>query len=259
VTTLLTGATGFLGRAARPLLSGRVIAVSSRDADLTSPAQALALVSRVKPDRVLHLAGSPRKGGEAHQWRAHLGATVNLLEALRTLPKAPRVLVVGSAAELQALTPYGQSKRAATLAALSYNNAGVPVIGARLYNVLGPGTPSDLAFGAFAQKLSTGKKTLVTGGLSGIRDFLDVRDAARALVLLLRKGEPGRVYDVCSGKPVLMRSAVKRLMALSGGGARLEEGSGSGVARAVGNPTALKALGFKPRYTLEQSLSATLR
>lgn len=259
MTTLLTGATGFLGRNVRPLLAGRVAAVSSRDADLTVPAQARALVARTRPDRVIHLAGSPRKGDARHQWRAHLGATVNLLEALRGLPKPPRVLIVGSAAELQALTPYGLSKRAATLAALSYNHAGLPVIGARLYNVLGPGTPCDLAFGAFAEKLGAGgTPVLRTGGLSAIRDFLDVRDAARALALLLRRGEPGRLYDVCSGRPVLMRDAVKRMVELSGSGARLEEGAAAGAGRAVGNPRALRALGFSPRYTLDESLRATL-
>jgi GDP-4-dehydro-6-deoxy-D-mannose reductase len=38
------------------------------------------------------------------------------------------------------------------------------------------------------------------GDASIVRDFLDVRDVAAAYTLLLEKGVPGHIYNVCSGR-----------------------------------------------------------
>jgi uncharacterized protein YbjT (DUF2867 family) len=56
---LVTGATGFIGRHAVPLLAERgfdVHAVGSADADLLDPAATESLVKRVQPSHLLHFA-----------------------------------------------------------------------------------------------------------------------------------------------------------------------------------------------------------
>ncbi len=58
---LVTGATGFLGRHLLPILedryeSARIVGVSRRDADLTQGGAAEALLDKVRPDVVVHLA-----------------------------------------------------------------------------------------------------------------------------------------------------------------------------------------------------------
>jgi GDP-4-dehydro-6-deoxy-D-mannose reductase len=48
-------------------------------------------------------------------------------------------------------------------------------------------------------KNNQGDILLETGDLSIVRDFLDVRDVVRAYYLLLKKGIPGELYNICSG------------------------------------------------------------
>ena len=53
------------------------------------------------------------------------------------------------------------------------------------------------------------------GNLDAIRDFLDVRDVARACWLSLEKGEPGQIYNICSGKGYLIKDLLNKLLSLS--------------------------------------------
>ena len=48
-----------------------------------------------------------------------------------------------------------------------------------------------------------------------VRDFLDVRDVARAYWLALARGRPGQIYNVCSGTGRSIRELLDGLLALS--------------------------------------------
>jgi GDP-4-dehydro-6-deoxy-D-mannose reductase len=48
-----------------------------------------------------------------------------------------------------------------------------------------------------------------------VRDFTDVRDVVRAYGMLLAKGEPGAVYNVCSGTGRSIRELLDGLLKLS--------------------------------------------
>lgn len=72
---LVTGATGFLGRHTVPALQSafpdrEIIAVSSKDGDLTRFDDTLALLERVKPDAVVHLAAYSGGIGANRTWPA---------------------------------------------------------------------------------------------------------------------------------------------------------------------------------------------
>jgi GDP-4-dehydro-6-deoxy-D-mannose reductase len=41
-----------------------------------------------------------------------------------------------------------------------------------------------------------------------VRDFLDVRDVARAYHLLFQKGKAGEVYNVCRGQGISLREVI---------------------------------------------------
>jgi GDP-4-dehydro-6-deoxy-D-mannose reductase len=49
---------------------------------------------------------------------------------------------------------------------------------------------------------------IVTGDVSIIRDFTDVRDVVRAYHLLLHRGRRGEVYNVCSGKGLSLKELI---------------------------------------------------
>src|SRR4051812_41082664 len=122
---LVTGAAGFIGRHAAAELRSRgwtVLASARSRADLSDPEAGLRLVLKAKPRAILHAAGSTRAADAAAYWDANVSPTINVLEAALRLPRPPRVVVVGSAAEYGAgqgnrraredgacrpLTPYG--------------------------------------------------------------------------------------------------------------------------------------------------------
>ena len=53
------------------------------------------------------------------------------------------------------------------------------------------------------------------GNLKAKRDFSDVRDIVRGYHLLLERGKPGDVYQLCSGHAVSVESILQALMEMS--------------------------------------------
>lgn len=207
--------------------------------DLLDPSQADNCLRRVRPTYVLHLAGAPGSSDWGELWQAHVTTTFHLLEAVRRLSPEdrPSVVIAGSAAEYgcpragdlplredynpRPVTLYGFSKHCQSTAALAYYAMGLRVMVARLFNLLGPGLSSHLSVGSFARQIAgieSGRlpPRLLVGSLNRKRDFVDVRDAARALRLIGEKGRPGEIYNVCSGSPVSLKSVVNALIDLSG-------------------------------------------
>jgi GDP-4-dehydro-6-deoxy-D-mannose reductase len=115
------------------------------------------------------------------------------------------------------MTAYGRSKWMTTVSALAETGP-VEVMVGRLFNPVGPGLPDSQAFGRFAdQLLSPGPDPLplVVGRLDARRDFIDVRDAARALVALAVEGRAGRVYHVGTGHSRTVQEGLDSLIRLS--------------------------------------------
>lgn len=237
---LVTGAGGYLAGALLPLLRRlprarlTLAARSSRrgllGADLSSAAAADRLVRAARPDLVFHLAGGRGPAEPEALWRDHVSAVLNVGAALIRHVPAARLVVAGSCAEYgpagaapvtesfppNPLGAYGRAKRAQTLAALSLAAEGLDVRVARFFNLAGPGTPESLAPGAFAAQAAhlekVGGGVVKVGDLRPTRDYLDVRDAAEAFLLLGFRGAPG-CYNVCSGRAVPMSEVLRLLFA----------------------------------------------
>lgn len=242
---LVTGASGFLGRQVLAALGGRgeVWALGRRcpagwpagrflGADLEEPASVARAVREAQPDAVIHAAGKTPPAEPTDFYRANTLATLHLLDALRSAGRAVRVVLAGSAAELgpvavEALPvgedhpcrpadPYALSKWLATCAGLA---AGPPleVVAARIFNPIGPGQPGNQALGRFAARLvDPGGGPLVVGDLDARRDFIDVRDVARALVALAERGRAGLVYNVGTGRSRRVGDGLAHLLRRSG-------------------------------------------
>jgi GDP-4-dehydro-6-deoxy-D-mannose reductase len=103
---------------------------------------------------------------------------------------------------------------------------------------------------------------LRAGNLEVTRDFLDVRDVARAYVTLMNRGVSGECYNVCSGQPRSLHSVVARLVELSQTGARLVTDPGRlrsvDIPVLVGDPMRLRQLGWWPEVELDETLEALL-
>jgi dTDP-L-rhamnose 4-epimerase len=131
---------------------------------------------------------------------------------------------------------------------------GVPVTALRYHNVYGPRMPRDTPYAGvaaiFADALAAGRSPRVFEDGGQLRDFVHVRDVARANLLALQAREPTRgAYNVCSGTPRSVGEMARALRAAYGTSAPPVEVTGEyrlGDVRHVFASTALAAdgLGF---------------
>jgi dTDP-L-rhamnose 4-epimerase len=92
------------------------------------------------------------------------------------------------------------------LAAAFARETGVPVTALRYHNIYGPRLPRDTPYAGvaalFADAVAAGRAPRVFEDGGQRRDFIHVRDVARANVLALTAGEPvPGAYNICSGRP----------------------------------------------------------
>lgn len=110
-----------------------------------------------------------------------------------------------------------------------------------------------------AAKRGEKQAELVTGDVSIVRDFVDVRDVVAAYFTLLNKGAKGAVYNICGGQGVSLREIIERMAAVAGIGVSIhvnEKFIRPMDNRAiVGSFEKIKRdLGWEPRILLERSL-----
>jgi len=91
----------------------------------------------------------------------------------------------------------------------------LPVVSLRLFNVYGPRSRTSGTYGAvfgvfLAQKLA-GEKFTVVGDGRQKRDFIFVKDVARAFHAAAKSGVAGEIFNVGSGSPVSINDLVKLL------------------------------------------------
>ena len=269
----------------RPGNRARALGIEIVEADLEDGASVRAALERVRPDRVIHLAAqsSPQRSWEdpAGTLKTNILGLLHLLEAARALDLAPRFLAVGSAEEygmvrpdevpvredtpLRPSSPYAVSKVAQGYLALQYAlSLRVPIVRTRAFHHTGPRRADQFAESSFAFQLAeieAGRRPPVieVGNLDAVRDYTDVRDVVRAYWALLERGEPGEVYNVCSGQGVRLAELLDELIALSGltVEVRVERSRlrPLDVPVLVGDPGRLQAAtGWQPRIPLSRTL-----
>jgi GDP-4-dehydro-6-deoxy-D-mannose reductase len=166
------------------------------------------------------------------------------------------------------LTPYAASKLAAeAVVAQAHLGHGQHVITVRPFNHIGPGQTPNFAVPALAKRIvdadRLGAATIPVGNLSARRDFTDVRDVVRAYRLLVESGQPGEIYNVCSGRDVSIREIADGLLELAG--TTLEFEVDPSLVRPVevpvlrGDPARLvDATGWAPEVPLDRTLADVL-
>jgi GDP-4-dehydro-6-deoxy-D-mannose reductase len=194
------------------------------------------------PDILYHLAA---QASVPYAWkhpkqtfRINVMGTLTLLDCLRELKPCPRTLFVSSAdvygasandipgllgenTPLQPTNPYSLSKAAADgLCQQAFQSDGLPIIRVRPFNHIGPRQAQGFAAADFAHQIArcettNDTATIQVGRLDAIRDFSDVRDMVRAYQLAVTKGEPGAVYNICSGVGRTLQELLDGLLALS--------------------------------------------
>ena len=284
---LLLGADGFLGRhVAERLLADPAVHLTALgrrdDADVRfdlaggSPGALARFLDAVHPGVVVNCAGATR-GGARELTRHNTVAVATVCEALRRSSCGARLVHLGCSAEYGPSPtgsstgedavprpggPYGVSKLAATELVLG---SGLDAIVLRVFSPVGPGTPTASPLGRVAEAMrramQSGDAELRLGGLAVRRDFVDVRDVARAVHAASLSAAQG-VVNIGAGRAVRMRDAVAGLARAAGHDGVLHDTDepagypdGCGAWQQADVRTARDRLGWRPRIALEESLA----
>lgn len=242
---VITGGLGFVGRHLVDHLrrAGDDVTVLDRHGDhpvdvTDGPAMAAALKG-AHPEAVYHLAGWADVGASWRDpvavFKVNAEGTLHVLRACADAGVA-RVLAVASAdvygvvtedelplteaSPLRPTSPYAASKLAAdALAQQAFLGHGLGVIRVRPFNHLGPGQSEQFVAPAIAARIARAERdaagTIPVGNLSARRDVTDVRDVVRAYRLLIERGEPGDVYNVCTGVDLAIQTLADLLVGLA--------------------------------------------
>jgi GDP-4-dehydro-6-deoxy-D-mannose reductase len=289
---LITGIAGFIGRHVAACARAKGHDVLGLDlvhspthpsavVDLSDGPAVRNVIARFIPDIVIHLAGQLRASEPQRLYEANVLATATLLDALVAEHVSPNVLVASSSAvygasgeepideqrQLRPMTHYAASKAAQELVAFRYHYARLlPIVVARAFNVIGPGQPAILSASAFAQQIARAERSgsdVRVGSLTAVRDFVDVRDVARAYVALAALAPEGSAYNICSGVGVPMSRCLEVLLSLARRPIAVQHEDSLTQAHdvpvQVGDSTRLRReAGWKPEVSLEQSLADLL-
>jgi GDP-4-dehydro-6-deoxy-D-mannose reductase len=257
--------------------------------DLLDKGRVDSIIYDFQPNYILHLASY---SSVAYSWKNPVSSFsnntnifLNLLEQIRALNLNCRILSVGSSEEygnvdpadvplheehsLKPLSPYAVARVSQEMLSKVYvDGYGLDIVLTRSFNHIGPGQRDVFVISSFAKQLVEIKKLgrpaeIVTGNLSIIRDFLDVRDVVRAYHFLFKKGKKGEIYNICSGKGVTLKEIVNKMAKLldlnvvTTTDANLVRPNDNSII--IGNNEKVTtATGWHVNYNLEQSLKDIL-
>ena len=159
-------------------------------------------------------------------------------------------------------SPYAASKAAADLLARAYRvTYDVPIMVTRTTNNFGPYHFPEKMIPLFVTNLIEGRTVPLYGDGGHVRDWTYVGDNVAAQWRVLTEGEPGAIYNVGAGNERSNRALTLALLERFG----LDEGMIEHVADRPGHDrryavdtTRIEALGWRPRYDLDEALDATI-
>ena len=236
---LVTGGGGFSGRWLLDVLRARgqdPVAPDRDRLELLDAAAVREAVRAARPLAVYHLAAL---ASVPESWQdpgttllENVETTLNVLEAVREEAPSAVVVVAGSgevygapsslpveeSAPLRPQNPYAVSKAACDLLAGQYADAhGLHVIRTRSFNQAGPGQSDLYVLGTLTRQVAEAEAagaaaaTIRLGNIDSRRDFIDVRDVARAYSDLVDARAPAGTYNLCSGRAVSVRDLLELL------------------------------------------------
>lgn len=243
----VTGASGFVGRhvvaalaaaGADVVVVGRLVegAKAVRLDIHEAPADAFERMG--SPDAVVHLAWAGLPNYKSlHHFENELPAQYRFLSGL-VRAGLKRLVVTGTCFEygMQSgalsedlptapANPYGFAKDTLRRQ-LAYLQTSQPfqLVWARLFYMYGDGQSANSLVPQLEAAIARGDSSFKMSGGEQLRDYLPVSEIARMLVALTRSDRDVGVVNVCSGRPVSVRSFVETRLAERGATMTLDRG-----------------------------------
>jgi len=211
------------------------------EADLLDSHSLGSLMFEVRPNLIFHLAAQSFVPASwtspAVTLETNVIGSANLFETIKRAQLDPVIQIACSSEEyglvkseeipiketnpLRPLSPYGVSKIAMDYLGYQYfKSYGMKIIRTRGFNHTGPRRGEVFAESSFAKQIAEIEKGLrqpiiYVGNLEAQRDYTDVRDMVRGYFLAATEGEPGEVYNICSGKAWKIGDVLDYLISLS--------------------------------------------
>jgi GDP-4-dehydro-6-deoxy-D-mannose reductase len=255
------------------------------ECDLRDASSVRDVLEETRPDWIFHLAAQsfvPTSWTAPTESRVtNILGQLNNFEAVKKLHLMPRIQLACSSEEyglvhedelpiketnpLRPLSPYAVSKVGQDMLGYQYwMSFKLPVIRTRGFNHEGPRRGPVFVCSDFAKQIADivkGRRPPVVrvGNLDARRDFTDVRDIVRAYWLALEKGEPGEVYNLCSGRAWTIREMLDMLLAMSKTKIKVEQDEArmrpSDVPVLLGDATRFRnRTGWEPSIPFEQTM-----
>ncbi len=210
--------------------------------DLLDRSELEKIVRKFSPEYILHLASY---SSVAYSWKHpeesfinNTNIFLNLISVVKAMNVDARILSVGSSEEygnvsesdlpltekqiLHPNSPYAVARVSQEqLSKVFADSFHMNIVLTRSFNHIGPYQDERFAVPSFIKRILDISRTsregvIETGDISLVRDFVDVRDVVRAYYLLLTRGTPGQVYNICSGKGIPLQAIINMVAELQG-------------------------------------------
>jgi GDP-4-dehydro-6-deoxy-D-mannose reductase len=247
--------------------------------DVNQPELLRGILTEFLPQVVIHLASGLRDDPPRTLFRTNVEGTIALLNAMTEIGAPVRRLVIGSTGavyghpaklpiceshpcapdDLYAISKLAQEQVARVLS----RPLSLPLTVSRIFNVVGPGQDErhicgQLACNAAGIVSNRLPPVMTHGPLDTTRDFIDVRDAARAIALIANPDVFGGVFNIATGIESSMREVLDTILDVARLDGRVVQRCGrnpsSDVSRHVASVDRIHSLGFQPAYSLRKSL-----
>ncbi len=242
------------------------------------------LISEYEITHVYHMAAQAivRKAAQdpVSAYQINVMGTVNLLEAIRTvgMPHIKSVVVSTSdKAYGHAPAPYTEetpfnpkftyeaTKACQDIVAQNYfHNYGLPIKIARCSNIYGPGDPniSRLIPNTIRRLKNNLPAQIYTSVENNLREWVYIDDVVDAFTLISDKGVNGEAYCVGGTETARVKEVIEKLNELCGSKLPVEyidkTASFKEIEEQYIDGTKIKALGWNPKFSINQGLKATV-
>ena len=179
-------------------------------------------------------------------------SSVSVFDSLNKLP-------LNEKSAKKPTSPYGAAKLAAEAYCQAFfRTYDVDTRIVRIFNTYGPGM-KHLFISDMINKINNSKNKVLLGGSGNqIRDYVYIKDLVKAIDIIIKKGEPGEDYNICSGEKTtllyitkILLNKMKRKDLVIDCDNKSYKGD---IEEWYGDPKKIRDLGFIPEFNLEKGL-----